>query len=682
MPLSKLNQEQYAAATAPSGKNLIIASAGTGKTSTIVGRISYLLQSGVSPDQILLLTFTNKASAEMVERLAQFFGKEKAMMIKAGTFHAVSYKWLKESGEKIMLKQPAEIKTLFRSVYEKRQFHHIDAKGALSPAYLYDLYSLFQNDAVDDFKKWVVEKNQNNEPFAEIYQDVVDEFEELKSSLGFVSFNDLLITMRERLKNGLASPFKEVLIDEFQDTNPLQNSLIEAINPDSLFCVGDYDQSIYAFNGAKIEIIAGFTHRYSNSKLFSLDKNYRSSAQILSLANRVISNNERIYPKELKVAKSGQFPSPVLLAYDELYLQYEGIAKLIANSKNPKNEIAVIFRNNSSADGIEAMLREHKIPSKRKGSSSLFETKEIKIILDIFTLFLNPKDLLAFIHIFEYGQGIGAAIARELHTALYKLGHKNPIEGILNPDKEVKIFEQTAKNYQMGLFEELLPATNLKTRFKELGFDKNLLENPVLTHPKLNNDSARFINMFYILASHFPNTKTPLKIISYITNSQLFKYVIEKLATQRATKKDKTIDEKLKKEAYERIEAKVDLIKQLSGHYDDSFRFINAMVLGGSEISKGDGVNLLSVHASKGLEFEEVYVIDLMEGRFPNRKLMNQGGSLEEERRLFYVAVTRAKTELFLSYAKYNRIKKTGYIASPFLIEAGMVDKENSTSLV
>ena len=676
MPLSKLNEEQYAAATAPKGKNLIIASAGTGKTSTIVGRIAYLIKNGVRPEEILLLTFTNKAAAEMVERVAAIFGKETAAKIKAGTFHATSYKWLKEIGETIHLKQPGEIKTLFRSVYEKRQFHHLDAGSALSPAYLYDQYSLFQNDAVEDFGTWLTDKNPDHGPFVDIYQHVIDEFEELKDSMHFVSFNDLLIKMREALKNGLENPFKEVLIDEYQDTNPLQNSVIEALDPESLFCVGDYDQSIYAFNGAKIEIIAGFAERYYGSRVFSLDKNYRSTAPILSLANRVISNNERIYPKELKVVRQGGEVSPILLAYDELYLQYEGIAKLIANSPVPKDQIAVIFRNNASADGIEAMLREFRIPAKRRGSNSLFETAEIKALLDLFTLFLNPRDLLAFIHVFEYGQGIGSATAREIHTGLKRLGGGNPVWGLLHPDTGIEPFEQRAKNYEMGLFEEYQPAAILQARFKEMDLDKNFLQHPILQHPKLTHESVRYIYSFYKVISGKPQHATPIQIVEYIAKSDIYGRIADKLATKRATRKDKSIDPKEKEDAKERIMAKANLIKQLATHYQDAVRFLNALVLGSGEMSEGEGVNLLSVHASKGLEFEEVYVIDLMDGRFPNRKLMSQGGSLDEERRLFYVAVTRAKTRLYLSYAKYNKSKKTDYIHSPFLVEAGMVKKE------
>jgi DNA helicase II / ATP-dependent DNA helicase PcrA len=679
MPLSNLNPEQFSAATAPYGHNLIIASAGTGKTSTIVGRIAHLISKGVKPHEILLLTFTNKAAGEMVERIAKFFGKEVAKGIKAGTFHATSYKWLKELQQNVLLKQPAEIKTLFRSVYEKRSFHHLDAGSALSPAYLYDQYALFQNDATENFGKWMSEKNENHTPFVEIYEDIIEEFETLKKELGFVSFNDLLILMRDLLKSDVENPFKEVLIDEYQDTNPLQTSIIDSLSPKpSLFCVGDYDQSIYAFNGARIEIIASFTDRYEGAKVFTLDKNYRSTAPILALANKVIRNNPRIYPKKLEVVRKDVGTPPALLAFDELFLQYEGIAKRIANTKTPHLDIAIIYRNNASADGVEAMLREFDIPAKRKGSNSFFETREIRVILDTLTLFLNPKDLLAFIHIFEYAPGIGSATAKELFDGLTKLGDGNIIDGFLSPSPYVEPFKKATKNYQLGLFEDIAASGTPQAKFGHLRFEKAFLNHPILAHPKLTSDSASFVYQFYKLLKARPKMAGPSKFLKYIIDGKPFEMVAKILARKRGQRRDKSIDPEMEKEAFEKIYYKTKILMQLAGHYDDTFRFLNAMILGGSEMSEGEGVNLLSIHASKGLEFEEVYIVDLMDGRFPNRKLMSKGGSLDEERRLFYVAVTRAKTHLYLSFAKHNKVSQQQYIASPFLIEAGMVKQESS----
>ncbi|MDD3060833.1 MAG: ATP-dependent helicase, partial [Sulfurimonas sp.] len=199
MPLSRLNPEQYAAATSKYSQNLIIASAGTGKTSTIVGRIAHLLGEGVQPEEILLLTFTNKAAAEMIERVAAFFGAGIATKIDAGTFHAVSYRWLKKEDKRVVLKQQRELKTLFRSVFEKRSFMQINAE--LTPYggnYLYDVYSFYQNTELHkNFEDWMIERYPEHEIFAMIYADIVDEFESLKKEYGFVNFNDLLLNFRE-----------------------------------------------------------------------------------------------------------------------------------------------------------------------------------------------------------------------------------------------------------------------------------------------------------------------------------------------------------------------------------------------------------------------------------------------------------------------------------------------------
>ena len=312
MPLSTLNAEQLSAATAPLGNNLIIASAGTGKTSTIVGRIAHLLQNGVEPSKILLLTFTNKAAGEMLERVGRYFPSTIVSKIESGTFHAVSYRWLKSMNHQITLKQPGELKTLFRSIYEKRHFKRLNFDTEpFSSTYLYEQYNLYQNASLDGFDIWFLDKYPDHKPLMDIYMDIIDEYESTKDKFGFVSFNDLLLKMRKTLLESNIT-MKEVLVDEYQDTNTLQSAMIDAIKTDSLFCVGDYDQSIYAFNGANIQNIATFGSRYAKANIFTLSKNYRSAASILSLANRVIERNERIYPKKLEVTqhKSNHPPKP------------------------------------------------------------------------------------------------------------------------------------------------------------------------------------------------------------------------------------------------------------------------------------------------------------------------------------------------------------------------------------
>jgi ATP-dependent DNA helicase UvrD/PcrA len=679
LPLSRLNQEQYVAATSNDAQNLIIASAGTGKTSTIVGRIGHLLGNGVKPQEILLLTFTNKAAAEMVERVAELFGKDVAGKIEAGTFHAVSYRWLKKVDGRVVLKQQRELKTLFRSVFEKRSFDHIGAE--ITPYggnYLYDLYSFYQNTELEKhFDDWIVETYPEHELFALIYADIVDEFERLKKEYGFVNFNDLLLNFRDICKTKELG-YKEVLVDEYQDTNALQGTLIEAMNPPSLFCVGDYDQSIYAFNGADISIIGSFTTKYPDAVVHTLTKNYRSTVPILSLATKVIEHNERIYPKQLEVTRNQPSKAPTLLAYDELFDQYHAIAAKIRDTQTPPEEIAVIFRNNSSADGIEVGLRELDIPCKRKGGTSFFDAKEVKAVLDFYTLLVNEADMMSFIHLFEFARGIGSAMAKEIYIALKTLGHGSIFYGLYAPDESIKNpFEKRKLNHQLGLFDDFLELGAVG-KFAKLGFEAKFMKNPILKHPKLTKDSATFLHDFYVLFRDLKGIKQPRTVVKKIAASAVFKYISDLLSNKRSQLKDGSIDEKQKVESLTRITRKMVLLEELSKPYSEHERFLNAMILGSSDLTQGEGVNLLSVHASKGLEYKEVYIIDLMDGRFPNRKLMQRGGSLDEERRLFYVAVTRAKDILYLSFAKYDKIKKANFMPSQFLYEAGLVPKDEA----
>ena len=672
MPLSTLNDEQRKAATALLGHNLVIASAGTGKTSTIVGRIAHLLRSGIDPSKILLLTFTNKAAGEMIARLERFFPKKTVSRIESGTFHAVSYRWLKEMHPDLALKQPSELKTLFRSIYEKRNFERMNLPIApFLATYLYEMYSLYQNASLEGFDNWFLEKYPDHEVVMDAYMHIIEEFEAEKVTYGFASFNDLLLRIKAHLEEHTI-PFDEVLVDEYQDTNTLQSALIDSLKPQSLFCVGDYDQSIYAFNGANIENIATFSTRYPDAQVFTLKTNYRSTAPILSLANRVIERNERIYPKKLEVGRHGKAYSPKLLIYNDLFEQYQAIAHSIKHTHVPNNDIAVIFRNNSSADGIEASLREVGITCKRKGGTSFFDAKEIKFLLDILSLLVNPRDMMAFIHIFEYAGGIGSALSKEIYRCFSHFGRGSFMQGVLHPMEKDLPRLNPNKNVQLGLFDDDFEIGSA-TRFKHLELPPEIYNHPLLKHPRLTQEGVKFFARFHRLMTAIQHELHPATVLQTIISSKLYDGIIEMLSGQRGRLKNGEIDEEKKKTARERIVRKARLLYDLSRQYRELRRFVNAMVLGGGELSEGEGVNLLTVHASKGLEFPEVYVVDLVDGRFPNRRMMS---SIEEERRLFYVAVTRAKDRLYLSLAKLDRVKKIDYKPSQFLYEAGLIKGE------
>ncbi|WP_441726674.1 ATP-dependent helicase [Helicobacter pylori] len=666
----QLNPEQLKAAKALKGYNLVIASAGTGKTSTIVGRILYLLDNGIKPEEILLLTFTNKASNEMIARVAKYF--KSSSKIEAGTFHAVAYRYLKEHYPNLSLKQPKELKKLLESIVDTKNALTDDDKKPYTSQHLYALYSLYTNALKqEDFSAWLSHKNPEHTPYAAFYENILDEFENTKKKHNYIDYNDLLLLFKQAMLER-PSPYKEVLCDEFQDTNPLQESILDAINPPSLFCVGDYDQSIYAFNGADISIISNFTQKYKNAQVFTLTKNYRSSKEILDLANQVIQRNERIYPKNLEVVKSGHFNKPALLNYNDNITQCQDIAKRIVMRKNFK-EVAVIFRNNASADQLEAALRSHNVPSKRKGSASFFESKEVALALDICALIFNPKDIMAAIHVLSYISDIGSNTAKDIHEALMLLGNGDLKLALIQPDKEAKIYTKKKEITSMGLFEEIFALEN-SSRFNSV-IDKAFHSHPVLMHPKISLNGAKMLSDFFILYTKAP-IHSPSALIKHILESAFFQTFKTRLLKERSKNKDGSYNEFKKLQAQKRFHEKMDLLSSLAKNYQNLGRFLNGTLIGSSEATQGEGVNLLSVHASKGLEFKDVYIIDLMEGRFPNHKLMNTGGGIEEERRLFYVAITRAKENLWLSYAKNElreNTKPKEHKPSVFLYEAGLL---------
>ncbi|GAA8567643.1 ATP-dependent helicase [Helicobacter pylori] len=665
----QLNPEQLKAAKALKGYNLVIASAGTGKTSTIVGRILYLLDNGIKPEEILLLTFTNKASNEMIARVAKY--SKLSSKIEAGTFHAVAYRYLKEHYPNLSLKQPKELKKLLESIVDTKNAIDDDKKPYTSQ-HLYALYSLYTNALKqEDFSAWLSNKNPEHTPYAAFYENILDEFENTKKKHNYIDYNDLLLLFKQAMLER-PSPYKEVLCDEFQDTNPLQESILDAINPPSLFCVGDYDQSIYAFNGADISIISNFTQKYKNAQVFTLTKNYRSSKEILDLANQVIQRNERIYPKNLEVVKSGHFNKPALLNYNDNIAQCQDIAKRIVMRKNFK-EVAVIFRNNASADQLEAALRSYNVPSKRKGSASFFESKEVALALDICALIFNPKDIMAAIHVLSCISDIGSNTAKDIHEALMLLGNGDLKLALTHPNKEAKIYTKKKEITSMGLFEEIFALEN-SSRFNSV-IDKAFHSHPVLMHPKISPNGAKMLSDFFTLYAKAP-THSPSALIKHILESAFFQTFKTRLLKERSKNKDGSYNEFKKLQAQKRFNEKMDLLSSLAKNYQNLGRFLNGTLIGSSEATQGEGVNLLSVHASKGLEFKDVYIIDLMEGRFPNHKLMNTGGGIEEERRLFYVAITRAKENLWLSYAK-NELRENAkpkeHKPSVFLYEAGLL---------
>jgi len=267
---------------------------------------------------------------------------------------------------------------------------------------------------------------------------------------------------------------------------------------------------------------------------------------------------------------------------------------------------------------------------------------------------------------------VGSALSKEFFQSFIHFGEGRFMQGVLYPKVHDLPKLNPNKNVQLGLFDNDQEIGSA-ARFKHLELEAGIYNHPLLKHPKLTQDGVQFFKSFYTLMRDIHQLEKPADILKTTIASPLYRDLVELLATQRGRLKSGEVDEEKKSLAKERIQRKAGLLLDLSRQYKELRRFVNAMVLGGNELSEGEGVNLLTVHASKGLEFPEVYVIDLVDGRFPNRKMMS---SIEEERRLFYVAVTRAKDRLYLSLAKFDKVKKIDYKPSQFLHEAGLVKGE------
>lgn len=618
----------------------------------------------------MLLTFTNKASREMIARLESHFSKDILEKIHAGTFHAIAYRYLAKH-RAVSIKQPRELKMLLRSIYNNRRFDALGEMGEVAPYkadYLYDVFSLCVNSFGGTIGEFITRKNAAQGIYAEIYDDIFSEFMEMKRAHNYVSYDDLLLRYREEM---LARPavFTEILVDEYQDTNLLQNSIITALNAQSLFCVGDYDQSIYAFNGADIGIIASFKDNFKNANVLTLSKNYRSSEKILRLANAVIAHNPRIYPKSLEVLRDVKDSKVEVMRFESTREQYLAIAKHIAESSTPREKIAILFRNNITGDNMEAVLRECAISARKRGARSFFESREIAILIDILHIFFNQKDMVACVNILSLGSGIGENIARDIYEALMTLGDGSIKNGFLSPKDSANPYKPRARNPQLGLFDDMFIQED-KGRFDEI-LHSRFASHIILSHPKITPQSAVFLERFYELLQG--ERRNLGELFRHIVGSEFFRDIARSLATNRVKAKYKYVDEANLRNELDNINRKVEILGNLAKSYDDLGKFLNSITLNSAESSNGEGVHLLTIHASKGLEFDNVYVIDLMEGRFPNTALMSKTGSLEEERRLFYVATTRARNNLYLSFATRDSTRSGEFEPSIFLKEANLL---------
>ncbi|MBI2037469.1 MAG: UvrD-helicase domain-containing protein [Candidatus Magasanikbacteria bacterium] len=600
----ELNPEQLEAVLHGDGPCLVLAGAGSGKTRVITYRVAYLLEQGIGPENILLVTFTNKAADEMVRRMQQLTGSESRLPW-AGTFHHIAYRILKIYAPVLGYKSNFTIldsddsETILKLC--AKPFKDTGRAKFPSARVLQNIISFARNsettiaDVLDlKFPQWMI--------FADEIKSVAHEYELKKKEANAMDFDDLLVNFLALLNNEsvlkkYAEQFIYILVDEYQDTNKIQSSIIKklAIVHGNLLVVGDDAQSIYSFRAADIANILQFEKQYPNAKVFKLETNYRSSQEILQVANDVIVNNVKQYKKELKtISKGGQKPSlhPQMDQGSEAEFVVSKILELIDKGV-PPNDIAVLFRASHHSQLLEMELVKAGIAYDYRGGLRFFERAHVKDVLAYLRILNNITDTAAWMRVLMHEEGIGAVAASKIVEALKKATN---IEDIKIIGQEV--LGQKAKN-GWNNFVRIWESMLSNSRTDTAGLIASIIDSPY----------KEYVQTEYI------DSKDRLEDIAQL---QMF--------AQKYNELEQFLAEATLQEGFNRGTA--------NQNKDQS----------------GPKVVLSTIHQAKGLEWSAVFIINLASGAFPSDRALQEENGLEEERRLFYVAITRAKKHLHLSY--------------------------------
>jgi DNA helicase-2/ATP-dependent DNA helicase PcrA len=605
---SALNPEQLAAVTAGDGPCLVIAGAGSGKTRVVTYRVAYLMENGVPPSAIMLLTFTNKAAREMLHRV-ELLIKGDAGRVSGGTFHHMGNMILRRYGESIGLNRGFTIldredsKSLVESCIAELNLR----KDKMFPrgVIIMDLIGYAVGAEIG-----VADAIELRYPHLAVYAEEVERvrrlYEKKKREMNHLDFDDLLFFWKELmmtnhdLRERLADRYRHVLVDEYQDTNKIQAELVDlvALGHRNLMVVGDDSQSIYSFRGACFDNIIEFPERYPDARIFRLTTNYRSTEEILHLANESISHNRRQFPKELDAAgRNG--PLPALVPLKNQSQQAVFIARRILDFMDegmPLNDIAVLYRSHYQSMDLQMELTRRRIPYEVRSGLRFFEQAHIKDVVSYLRAALNPLDEISWTRILRMTPGIGSVTAAKIWNMVKESGE--PIEFVLS-DEAVKALPKRGRegwpvftSYMKGLAAgDVLdrPAEAIRT-VMDCGYDTYLKGN-YEDYDERREDVLQLANY----AGNFSSTEEFLSDLALLTSVQ------------------------------------------------------SEDIIDGGE-DGGEAVVLSTIHRAKGLEWSRVFVIGLVDGAMPPAKAMDDDEREEEERRVFYVAVTRAKDELYLCY--------------------------------
>ena len=619
--LQDLNEPQREAVMHIDGPMIIVAGAGSGKTKVLTTRIAHLLAQGIDAFNILALTFTNKAAAEMKERVERILGNNEARNLYIGTFHSVFARILRAEAGKIgypnnfTIYDTDDAKSVVKTVVNELG---LDDKH-YKPNVVYNRISAAKNSLItaeEYMNDWALQQEdvRANRP---MLGQIFDAYCKRCFKNGAMDFDDLLLKFYLLLKTHPESlskyqrKFKYIMIDEYQDTNPAQYQIIKLLGAmhENVVVVGDDAQSIYSFRGATIENILQFQKDYDEVKLVMLEQNYRSSQSILHVANNVIANNKNQLPKKLWTANDeGEKIKLVRTATDNDEGKYVADAiqeqKLRNHFRN--NDFAILYRTNAQSRSFEEALRRMNIAYRIYGGVSFYQRKEIKDFLSYLRVIVNPGDEEALKRIINY-----------------------PARGIGKTTVEKAILFANENNISFW---------NVLERAGEFGYRANTLE-------VINN----FVTMIKMFQSELQKKNAYDLAIIVGKSTNMIKELFNDKTTEGLARYE-NIQELLNsiKEFTETPTEDGELLDKSLGSY---LQQITLLTDADEDKGESDVVKLMTIHAAKGLEFQVVFVGGLEETLFPNAMSINTREELEEERRLFYVAVTRAKLKLYLTYA-------------------------------
>ncbi|MEL1244548.1 UvrD-helicase domain-containing protein [Flavobacterium sp. DGU11] len=621
--ISQLNEAQQAPTLQKDGPMIVIAGAGSGKTRVLTIRIAYLMSQGVDAFNILALTFTNKAAKEMKKRISEIVGSSEAKNLWMGTFHSIFAKILRFEADKLgfpsnfSIYDTQDSVRLISAIIKEKQLD----KDVYKPKQVLGRISSYKNSLItvkayfNNPELQEADAMSKKPRLGEIYQEYVDRC--FKS--GAMDFDDLLLRTNELLSRfpdvlmKYQDRFRYILVDEYQDTNHSQYLIVRALSDrfQNICVVGDDAQSIYAFRGANINNILNFQKDYDNVQMYRLEQNYRSSKNIVEAANAIIDKNKT---KLDKVVWTANDEGHKIKVHRSLTDGEEGrfVASTIFEEKM-RNQLgngkfAILYRTNAQSRAMEDALRKRDIPYRIYGGLSFYQRKEIKDVLSYLRLVINPKDEEALIRVINYpARGIGDSTVEKLTVA--------------------------ANHYKRSIFEvmEVIDKIDLKLN----SGTKNKLQ-----------DFVTMIKSFQIINEN----QDAFYLAEHVAKKTGLIQELKKDATPEGIARIENIEELLNG-----IRDFIEGQREVDGARGALSEFLEDVALA-TDLDKDTGdddrVALMTIHLAKGLEFPYVFIVGMEEDLFPSAMSMNTRSELEEERRLFYVALTRAEHQAYLTYAQ------------------------------